>query len=121
MQNLLLFSIAMLVPVLAFSETLKLPNKEARQVEVLFLGASTANHPRHDPIERYRILKKSFGTAGIALTYTEDLAGLRREVLDRNDAVILYGNWKQKEAMDPAQEKALLGYVEDGGAFLPIH
>jgi len=23
--------------------------------------------------------------------------------------------------MDPAQEKALLGYVEDGGAFLPIH
>ncbi len=121
MQKSLLLPLALLIAAMAFSQTLKLPNKEASRVEVLFLGAPTANHPGHDPIERYRILKKSFGTAGIDLTYTEDLADLRREVLDRYDAVMLYGNWKQNEAMDPAQEKALLGYVEDGGGFLPIH
>jgi type 1 glutamine amidotransferase len=90
-------------------------------VETLFLGAPTANHPGHDPVERYRVLKKALGVDGINLTYTEDLADIRRDVLDRYDGVMLYGNWQQNEAMDLAKESALLSYVNDGGAFLPIH
>ena len=42
-------------------------------------------------------------------------------MLGRYDAVMMYGNWMQNEAMDPAQEKALIAYVEAGGGFLPIH
>jgi putative membrane-bound dehydrogenase-like protein len=121
MKKILLFPVALLAAALAFAQPRESPKSEPRRLELLFLGAPTANHPGHDPVERYRILKKSFGTAGIDITYTEDLGDLRREVLDRYDAVMLYANWKQNEPMDPSQEQALLGYVEDGGAFLPIH
>ena len=121
MKKILLPPLALLAVALAFSQSLKLPREEARRVEVLFFGAPTSNHPGHDPVERYRILRKNLGTAGIDFTYTEDLTDFRRDVLDRYDAVMMYGNWKQNEPMDAAQEQALLGYVEDGGAFLPIH
>ncbi len=97
------------------------PNGDARRVEVLFLGAPAANHPAHQPVESYRVLKKALGVDGINLTYTEDLADLRRDLLDRYDGVMFYGNWKKSESMDSAQEKALLGYVNDGGGFLPLH
>ena len=33
----------------------------------------------------------------------------------------MYGNWEQNGTMPPEQEKALLDYVNGGGAFLPIH
>ena len=119
MKNILRFPLGMLTAVLCFSPTL--PAAEARHVEILFVGAPTKNGPAHDPVERYRVLKKALGVDGIDLTYTEELADIRRDVLDRYDGVMLYGNWKQNEAMDAAQEKALLGYVNDGGAFLAIH
>ena len=118
---LLLLPLGLLAAALGLSQTPKPAAAEARHVEILFLGAPLANGPGHDPIERYRILKKALGVDGINLTYSENLADLRRDVLDRYDGVMLYGNWKQNEPMDSAQEKALLGYVEDGGAFLPIH
>ena len=121
MKKLLLLPLGILAAAIGLSQTPKQPAAEARHVEILFLGAPTANHPGHDPVERYRVLKKALGVDGINLTYTEDLADIRRDVLDRYDGVMLYGNWKQNESMDSAQEKALLGYVEDGGAFLPIH
>ncbi len=119
MKKFLHLPLGILAAALCFSPTL--PAAEARHVEILFLGAPTANHPAHDPVERYRVLKKALGVDGINLTYSEDLADIRRDVLDRYDALMLYGNWKQNEAMDPAQQKDLLGYVNDGGAFLPVH
>ena len=121
MKKFLLLPLGILAAAIGYSQTLKQPAADARHVEILFLGAPLANEPGHDPIERYRVLKKALGVDGINLTYTEDLADIRREVLDRYDGVMLYGNWRQNETMDPAQEKALLGYVNDGGAFLPIH
>ena len=121
MKKVLLLPLGLLAAAVAFSQTLKQPREEARRVEVLFLGAPTANHPGHDPIERYRVLRKGLGTQGINFTYTENLADLRRDVLDHYDAVMMYGNWNQGGPMDPAQEKALVGYVEDGGGFLPLH
>jgi putative membrane-bound dehydrogenase-like protein len=121
MKKILLLPLGVLAAAIGLSQSLVQPRDEARRVEVLFLGAPTANHAGHDPIERYRVIRKALGTDGINFTYTENLSDLRRDVLDRYDAVMLYANWKQNEAMDPAQEKALLGYVEEGGAFLPIH
>ena len=121
MKKVLLLPLGILAAAIGLSQSPTPAPVEARRAEILFLGAPTANHPGHDPVERYRVLKKALGVDGINLTYTEDLGDLRRELLDRYDGVMLYGNWKQKEAMDPMQEKALLGYIEDGGAFLPIH
>jgi putative membrane-bound dehydrogenase-like protein len=95
-----------------------LPHENARRIEVLFLGAPTSNGPGHDPIERYREVRKHLGTAGINFTYTESLDDLKREVLDRYDSLLLYGNWSN---ISPEQEKALLSYVEDGHGFVPIH
>ena len=121
MKKILLLSLALAAVSHAVPQVLELPSEDARRIEVLFLGAPTANHPGHDPIERYRILRKNLGTAGINFSYTEDLADLRRDVLDQYDAVMMYGNWHQNEGMDPAQEKALTGFIDDGGGFLPIH
>jgi len=121
MKKILLLPLAVLAAAIGVSQTVKQAAVEPRHVQILFLGAPTANGPAHDPVERYRVLKKALGTDGIALTYTENLADLNRTVLDKYDGLMLYGNWKQNEPMDPAQEKALLSYVEDGHAFLPIH
>jgi putative membrane-bound dehydrogenase-like protein len=107
-----------LLPVSAAPPAAALPTANARRLEVLFLGAPTANGPGHDPIERYREIRKHLGTAGINFTYTEDLNDLRPEVLNRYDSLLLYGNWN---SITPAQEKALLNYVEEGHGFVPVH
>ena len=121
MKKILIIPLGILAVAIGLAQNPKQAAAEARHVKVLFFGAPTVNGPAHDPSERYRVLKKALGVDGISLTYTEDLADIRRDVLDRYDGVMLYANWKQNEAMDPAQETALLGYVRDGGAFLPIH
>jgi hypothetical protein len=88
-------------------------------LEILFLGAPTANGPGHDPISRYRVLKKALGVTGINLTYSESLdEALRPDFLGQFDAVLFYGNWQR---IAPEQEKALFDYIVDGHGFLPIH
>lgn len=99
------------------------PLADARRLEVMFLGAPTANAPAHDPITRYRVLKRALGTEGINLTYTEDPAeAFNPDFLAQFDAVLLYGNWQQRGNMEPAHERALLDYIENKGrGFVPIH
>lgn len=98
------------------------PKPEARRLEVLFFGAPTAAHPGHDPVTRYRVLKRNLGTEGIDLTYIQDPAeAFNANTLANYDAVMMYGNWFQGGAMPADQLKALIGYVEGGGGFLPIH
>ena len=99
-----------------------LPDAQSRRLEVLFFGAPTGNHEAHDPITRYRILKKGLGLEGVNLTYMERPEEVfRKETLDRFDAVLMYGNWDKTGEMPAAELQALLGYVEGGGGFLPIH
>lgn len=113
--TLLLAAVAMAAPIV-------IPQKDARRLEVLFFGAPTKNHPGHDPVTRYRVLKKHLGDDGINLTYIEDPAeALTASTLDKFDAVLMYGNWAQNGEMPKDQEKALVDYVEGGGGFLPIH
>ncbi len=95
------------------------PTDDARRLEVLFLGAPTANGPFHDPISRYRVLKKALGVSGINLTYSEDLSeAFRADFIAQFDAVLLYANWPR---LAPEQEKVLLDYIAEGHGFLPIH
>jgi uncharacterized protein len=93
-----------------------------RRLEVLFVGAPTRNGPHHDPITRYRTLKRGFGVDGINLTYSEDPAtAFTTATLAAYDAVMLYGNWDQMGVLPEEQLAALVGYVEAGGGFVPVH
>lgn len=121
-----LFPIRLLLPLLvlgaALAAPLVVPGKEGRRLEVLFFGAPTANHAGHDPITRYRVLKKGLGMEGINLSYMEKPEeAFTAENLQKYDAVLMYANWDQNGPMPAAQLKALLDYVEGGGGFLPVH
>ncbi len=116
----LLLPLAILGAVLA--KPLISPKPDARRLEVLFFGAPTAVHPGHDPITRYRVIKKHLGTEGIDFTYSQDPAEVfNPDTLAKYDALLMYGNWEQNGPMPADQLSALTGYVENGGAFLPIH
>jgi putative membrane-bound dehydrogenase-like protein len=98
------------------------PKPEARRLEVLFFGAPTAAHPGHDPVTRYRVIKKHLGTEGIDFTYTQDpVEAFDPGTLAKYDALLMYGNWEQGGPLPAGQLKSLTEYVEGGGAFLPIH
>ena len=86
-----------------------------RQIETLFLG-----HPQehHNSRAYMPILASAFAKNGINITYTEQLEDLNMENLERYDAVIVYAN---HENITPSQENALLDYVAEGHAFIPIH
>ena len=121
-----LAAIRWILPALVFGAVIAAPvfapKPEARRLEVLFFGAPTENGPHHDPITRYRALKKGIGIDGINLTYSENPAeAFTAENLALYDAVLMYGNWEQNGPMPAAQLEALISYVEDGGGFLPIH
>ncbi len=93
-----------------------------RAVRVLFVGAPTDNGPHHDPITRYRALKRGVGVDGIHLTYSEDPASaFSTDGLAPFDVVLLYGNWDQHGVMPRAQLGALIAFVEGGGGFVPVH
>ena len=94
----------------------------ARRLQVLFLGAPTQNGPHHDPITRFAVLKRGLGVHGLDLTYSEAPAeALTPAGLAPFDAVLLYGNWDQQGVLPEANLRALLGWVEAGGGFVPVH
>ena len=118
--------LSLLLPLLALgallAKPLIVPKPDARRLEVLFFGAPTKNGPHHDPVTRYRAIKKHLGVEGIDFTYTEDPAeALNPGTLAKYDALLMYANWEQNGPMPADQLKALTDYVEGGGAFLPIH
>ncbi len=114
--------IPIILCITAIAATLVQPKKDARRLEVLFFGAPTAAHPGHDPITRYRVIKRNLGTEGINFTYSEEPAVVfNAKTLEHFDAVMMYGNWLQNGPMPADQLKALTDYVESGHGFLPLH
>ena len=83
-------------------------------LSVLFLG----DRGHHVPAERAAQLIPVLDTRGIKVDYTEDVADLNAEKLGKYDALVIYAN---TERIEPAQEKALVDYVREGGGFVPIH
>ncbi len=86
-----------------------------RKIEILFLGHDQEHHNSraYEPI-----LASALAKDGINFTYTEDLADLNAENLEKYDGVLLYANYEDRH---PAQEKALENYVKEGHAFIPVH
>jgi putative membrane-bound dehydrogenase-like protein len=86
----------------------------AADLNVLFLG----DNGHHRPRERFIQIQPVLAARGIKLVYTDKLADLNPENLDRYDALALYANI---DRIAPSQEKALLEYVAGGGGFVPLH
>ncbi len=85
-----------------------------RRVKVLWLG----DNGHHVPLERCRQAYSVMARRGIDFTYTDDLAMLAPETLARFDVLMVYANI---DKISPSQEAAILGYVESGHGFAPIH
>ncbi|MBK1835618.1 PVC-type heme-binding CxxCH protein [Roseibacillus ishigakijimensis] len=114
--------IALALAAAVFGKSLVVPTEDARRLNILFFGAPTAHHPGHDPVTRYRVIKKHLGTEGIDFNYTEDPAeAFNPTTLAQHDAILMYGNWHQNGQLPAEQKQALFQYIEQGGGFLPIH
>jgi len=106
---------AILVATLEFGGTARAEVKPAeRPLRVVFLG----DRGHHKPADRAAQITPVLASRGIEITYTEDLEILDAAKLAKYDAILIYANI---ESITPVQEKALLSYVESGGAFAPIH
>jgi putative membrane-bound dehydrogenase-like protein len=90
-------------------------DNEPRRIEMLFLGHDSEHHNSNSYMP---ILSSALTKDGINITYTEDIKSLNKENLELYDGLILYAN---HDSIPPNEEKALLNYVADGHAFLPIH
>ena len=90
------------------------PATTAPPLKVLFLG----DRGHHEPADRAAQITPVLAGRGIEVTYTERLDDLNPETLAKYDALLIYANINE---ITPAQEKALLDYVEGGGAFVPVH
>ena len=88
--------------------------QDGRRLEVLFLG----DNGHHTPIERIPTIMAALGPEGINFTYTDDMADLNAETLQKYDALMIYANIDE---ISPKAEKALLDFVASGKGFLPIH
>lgn len=88
---------------------------EPRRIEILFLGHAEEHH---NSGEYMPILAAALAPKGINITYTEAVSDLNPQNLEQYDGVLLYAN---HEGRHPAQEKALMDYVADGHAFIPVH
>ncbi len=90
------------------------PANGSPPLKVLFLG----DRGHHEPAERAAQITPVLAGRGIQVTYTERADDLNPANLAKYDALLIYANIDE---MTRAQEKALLDYVEGGGAFIPLH
>lgn len=91
-----------------------LARAEEPVIKVLFLG----DRGHHRPEQLYKTIGPYFAGRGIEMTYTEKLSDLSDEVLAKYDGLLIYAN---HEKIEPAQEAALLKFVEEGKGFIPVH
>ena len=97
------------------------PDAEARaergRLRVLFLGNDGAGQS-HDPVARINEIVPYLARQGILVTYTDDQTELNPERLGQFDVFMQYGN---RNFLPEDQERALLGFVDEGGGFVAIH
>lgn len=83
-------------------------------IKALFLG----DQGHHRPSDRFRQLQPAMARHGIQIEYTESLDALDPKVLSRFKVLIVYANHPK---ITKDQEKNLLGWIESGGGFVPLH
>lgn len=88
-----------------------------RRLEVLFLGSE--NISNHDPIARFRVIRRALGKRGINFTYTETLDALTPDNLARFDVLLIFANHYTIDK--GTQGKALLDFAREGGGTVLLH
>ena len=83
-------------------------------IRVLFLG----DQGHHHPANLASLLRAVMAGRQIDVAYTERLADLNARTLASYDVLLIYANI---ERIEPAQEKALLDFVEVGGGLVALH
>jgi putative membrane-bound dehydrogenase-like protein len=88
--------------------------ESASAIRVLFLG----DNDHHRPEDRFKQLQPVLAEHGIKMTYTTSLDDLSAAKLAGYDCLMIYANHTK---ISPAQEEALLSFVEQGGGLAAIH
>jgi uncharacterized protein len=82
-------------------------------------GILLGDNGHHQPSSFYRVIQKPLADLGIDIEYSDDVVGtLNNDRLQNVDVVLIYANI---DAIEPAQEKALIEFVENGKGLVPIH
>jgi uncharacterized protein len=87
---------------------------ESGVLRVLLLGDTG----HHKPADFYKTIDPAMRAKGIDLVYTDSLDDLNPSKLAGYDCLMIFANWTR---IAPAQEAALLEFVEKGGGFVPVH
>jgi len=86
-----------------------------RRIEILFLGHDSKHHPS---AEYMPLLAVALSKEGINFTYTDKVTDLNPETLSGYDGLMIYAN---HDSINTPEESAILDFVAQGKAFLPIH
>ncbi len=118
MKNILLSCFSLMIALLTlvncnFLEKQK--DDQPRRIEILFLGHSNEHHNSRKYMP---ILASALAPSGINFTYTEKVEDLNPDILALYDGILIYANHENRA---PEQEQALLDFVSEGNAFIPIH
>jgi putative membrane-bound dehydrogenase-like protein len=84
------------------------------RIKVLFLG----DDGHHQPNPRAKSILPVLAERGIDMFYTDDPSDLNPDKLRQYHVVMAYNNHGD---ITPAQLQSLLGFVRNGGGFVPIH
>jgi putative membrane-bound dehydrogenase-like protein len=91
-----------------------LPAAEPAPLSVLLLG----DRGHHRPAEFAKVLTPALAKEGIRIDYTDDVADLTAARLAEYDALAIF---RDSGDLPPAQEAALLDFVESGKGLVAIH
>ncbi|MCB9954088.1 MAG: ThuA domain-containing protein [Planctomycetaceae bacterium] len=83
-------------------------------LKILFLG----DNGHHRPVERFHEIEPALAQKGIDLRYTDNVADLNLETLNKFDGLMVYANI---DTIEKAAADAILEYVDSGKAFIPLH
>ncbi|NBS90069.1 glycosyl hydrolase, partial [bacterium] len=72
----------------------------------------------HKPNDRFRQIQPVLAAKGIDLVYTDKVESLTPKILNSYQGLVIFANLT---ALSPEQEKAMLDYVEQGNALIPLH
>lgn len=84
-------------------------------LKVLFWGDRDSHH---QPLRRFQELSPAMLDRGIQMVFSDDWNDLTLDVLNRYDALVVYGNATHLPAEN---EAAIIEYVESGAGVVPIH
>jgi type 1 glutamine amidotransferase len=113
----LLGSFALFLFLALFSAQAKETGAEPRRLEVLFLGSE--NISNHDPLTRFRVIRRALGKEGVNFTYSETLDVLTPENLARYDVLLIFANHYTIDK--ETQGKAMLEFARKGGGCVLLH